>query len=60
MAKHLQWAKRVQWAKPPPPPPTPAPYGEGGPLNTAGPIAPPIVIILTPVILPPEAPGGNG
>ena len=57
MAKHLQWAKRVQWAKPPPPPPTPAPYGEGGPLNTAGPIAPPIVIILTPVIVP-EVPSG--
>ena len=25
-----------------------------------GPIAPPIVIILTPAIVPPEAPGTNG
>lgn len=46
--------------RPPPPPPQPEPFGERGPLQTGGPIAPPIVIILTPVIVPPEAPGTNG
>ncbi len=38
------------------PPPAPAPFGEGGPIQTGGPIPPPIVIILQ---QPPE-PGGPG